>query len=194
MWKTDLHEELPAKSFVRRKQGRYFSFCRIALCAPTHTRRSIVRYTRILVALALITPAGTSPAQVPLDSLIAGESVRYELVGPFRDAPRKSEATFDRQTRVSVVLIEVEESQSRGEVAIPTEMFEAFEVARGNESWAWPLALVGGLGGCALAVATSDESDVPLARCPGGLLIGGLVGYGTGSLIKQPKWLPVEVD
>jgi hypothetical protein len=196
MWKTDLHEELPAKSFVRRKQGRYSSFCRIALCALTHTRRSIVRYTPLLATIVVAATTGTGTAQIPLDSLVAGDFVRYELARTPGGVPQEASGTLNAVTPVAVMLSEVDDYQNAEPLLLPREYFARMDVARGTRDIRWPGTVIGAAGGCAVGIVTSGDVDAldKVLRCTVGVALGGLLGYGGGLLIKGPRWIEVLLD
>ena len=156
----------------------------------------LIRSVPWFVFFALVTGSSISDAQVPADSLIAGDLVQYELSEPLRDLPQESKGTLEALSPSVVLLSEVEDLEAGGMVELPRELISDFEVARGEEDVRWLLAGIGGVAGLFVAVsAIVDES----ANSPGDAvillpLVGTLGGYGLGRLIKSPRWEDVEFD
>jgi len=149
-----------------------------------------------LVACALIAVAKESIAQIPETSLHMGDKVRYELTNPVEDVPRKSEATYLSRTLTGITVSVAKGSNPYHSVELPIALIGDLDVSRGTESWRWPGLLVGGLAGCAIAMFAPDggEDDIPILRCPVGLMVGGGAGFLLGSLVNSPKWVGVEFD
>ena len=109
--------------------------------------RMLIRSVPWFVFFALVTGSSISDAQVPADSLIAGDLVQYELSEPLRDLPQESKGTFEALSPSVVLLSEVEDLEAGGMVELPRELISDFEVARGEEDVRWLLAGIGGVAG-----------------------------------------------
>ena len=156
----------------------------------------LLRSVPWFVFFALVTGLSVSNAQVPADSLVAGDRVQYELSEPLNNLPEESKGTFEALTPSLVMLSAVEDFDAVGPVELPRELIADFEVARGEEDVRWLLAGIGGVAGLLVAVsAIFDES----ANSPGDAvillpLVGTLGGYGLGRLIKSPRWEDVAFE
>lgn len=159
-----------------------------------------MRYSFLLVAVALVALPAASAAQIPADSLIAGDLVQYRLSGPLHDLPDESKATFEALTFSGVVVSTVEGFDASGSVELPRELIDGFEVARGTKDIRWPGAVVVGAAGCAVGYAvvkagnSEDHEGGMFLGCPLGILVGGVLGYFVGSKITGPKWTDVEFE
>ena len=135
-------------------------------------------------------------AQVPADSLVAGDLVQYELSKSLDNVPEEGKGTFEALTPSIVMLSAVEDFDSVGPVELPRELLSVFEVARGEEDVRWLLAGIGGVAGLFVAVSaifdesTNSPSDAAILLP----LVGTLGGYGLGRLIKSPRWKDVAFD
>ena len=152
------------------------------------------------VFFALVTGTNVSHAQVPADSLIAGDLVQYELSEPLDDLPEESKGTFEALTSSVVMLSAVEDVDDVGLVELPRELLLDFEVARGTKDIRWPGGVVVGIAGCVVGHAvvkssnTEDDMGAAFVGCPLGFVAGGIIGYLVGSQITGPRWEDVEFD
>ena len=135
-------------------------------------------------------------AQVPADSLVAGDLVQYELSKSLDDVPEESKGTFEALTPSIVRLSAVKDFDSVGPVELPRELLSVFEVARGEEDVRWLLAGIGGVAGLygAAAAVFDDGANSPSDAFILAPLVGALGGYGLGRLIKSPRWEDVAFD
>ena len=147
------------------------------------------------VFFALVTGTSVSNAQVPADSLIAGDLVQYELSEPFRDLPEESKGTFEALTPSVVMLSAVEDFEAGETVELPRELIADFEVARGTKDIRWIGAAIGVGAGFAAGLTIRDPDQTPtefgIIAVP---VIGGVLGYLFGSAIKGPRWEDVAFD
>lgn len=154
-----------------------------------------MRHSLFLCAIALIVLPGGVEGQVPADSLVQGDQVRYKLTGPFDNLPDECEGTFEALTITGVTLARLECVDAPPFVDLPAPLIKDFEVVRGRENWRWPGALVGGLASCAVLMAVdTGEDDIPIVRCPLGLFIGGFAGFAIGNAIVYDNWVDVDFN
>ena len=150
---------------------------------------------------ALVTVANMSTAQVPADSLVAGDLIQYELSAPLKHLPEESRGTFEALTPSVVMLSAVQDFDALGSVELPRELIADFEVARGSKDIRWPGAVVVGAAGCLAGYAMAERSSAEdgellgtFLGCPIGLLVGGILGYFVGSQITGPRWVDVDLN
>lgn len=156
-----------------------------------------MRHCIRLAVLVLVAFPSASVAQIPADSLVAGDQIQYELSGPLEDLPEESKATFEALTFSGVIVSTVEDFDDLASVELPRELIDDFQVARGTENIGLPVALIAGAVGCAigfsLANNTGDQSG-GLGACFAGTLVGGGIGFVIGSRISEPRWIDVQMD
>ncbi len=156
-----------------------------------------MRHSLFLVAIPLIALPCASAAQIPADSLVAGDHVRYELTSSFDHLPEKGEGTFEALGLTAVFLSAVDDTQSHTTFELPRELVDDFQVARGTENIGLPVAIIAGGVGCAigfsLANNTGDQSG-GIGACFAGTLVGGGIGFVVGSRISEPRWIDVDMD
>lgn len=154
-----------------------------------------MRHSLFLVAIPLIALPGVSAAQVPADSLVAGDLVQYELSGPWRDLPEEGTGRFGSLSPSVVTLSTLEDYEGLGPVELPRELVDDFEVARGTKNLRWFGAAVGGALGLAIGLsAAQSELNVGTLVLPVlGPVVGGGFGYLIGSQITGPRWEDVQL-
>lgn len=156
-----------------------------------------MRFSLWLAVFAVVALPGASAAQIPADSLVAGEHVRYELTAPLDDIPEEGEGTFEALSVTAVTLSGLEDFELLGSVELPRQLIDDFQVTRGTKNVGLPVAIALAGVGCAigfsLANDTGDQSG-GLGACFGGVLAGGTVGFVLGSFITGPRWEDIAFD
>ncbi len=149
--------------------------------------------TRLAALVPLVFPS-TTAAQIPVDSLVTGERVRFELTGPVDDLPVDGEATFETLTRSGLLVSDLEGFKADSTVELPSSVVRHSEAARGTGDWRAGGAVIGGLSFCGVLLAFDDndgDDNLGALNCALGLVVGGTLGFLVGKEITNEQWTNV---
>lgn len=147
----------------------------------------ILRRLMALVSASVLFFAPHASGQ-DLSDLKPGDWVRYDtLASVSADDPLLGE--------VSTIESELLRIRAGGELLeIRIESLHRLQVQRGTENYRWPGGIVGAGGGCGVGLLLDDDDSLPdVFSCGAGLVAGGVAGYFVGRLVKEPRWVDVEL-